>query len=321
MSTLKSFNEAMQREGTLNRLPPRLLPIKVRRVVGTVDEAKLAGLTKDFLPREARETSSRYRSVRAAMQSDIALPPIEVYALRGDYYIVDGHHRVAAARSLGYFYLDAMVHEFLLPATSDANRLYNQRLHFERVTGLTGIGLTETGQYRKLLDQIREHRHYLEANGRSTDTKAAAADWHEYVYVPIAERLAASGALEHFPGRTAADLYVYVCDYKWVRSQNRGMDIGFPKALADFERLYPGGADTTGVLAAPLLALRHLAAPVVSAGRFARERGRALTSADQPDGDEGDGRRQGSVCPICGEMLAPGETVCANCRSEVGATS
>jgi hypothetical protein len=321
-ATIQSFDEARRREGTLNRLPPQILPIKVRRIVGSVDEAKVASLTRDFLPREVREQSTRFRSVRDAMQSDVALPPIEVYALRGDYYVVDGHHRVAAARSLGYLYLDALVHEFLLPATTDENRLYNQRLHFERLTGLHDIVLTEAGQYRKLLDQIREHKYYLASNGRPTGFKGAADDWHEYVYAPIAERLAASGVPAYFAGRTVGDLYLYVCDYKWVKSQNRGMDIGFPKALADFERLYPPPA--AGVLATPLHALRHLAAPVVLAGRLARERiPRGDPAPDEEDADgspKGTARRQ-ATCSICGGPVGEdGALVCGTCVAEAGAT-
>src|SRR5579864_4341419 len=165
---IKSFEEARKRDGTLNRLPPRLLPVEIRRIVGSVSTPKIEGLTAGFLGRQDGENAPRYRSVYEAMQADVPLPPIELYALRGKYYVVDGHHRVAAARALGYLYLDALVHEFLLPATSDANRLHNERLHFERLTGLGEVVLTETGQYRKLLNQIREHQFFLGASGHAT---------------------------------------------------------------------------------------------------------------------------------------------------------
>ena len=57
-------------------------------------------------------------SLGGAMRAGQALPAIEVYALGEEYYVVDGHHRVAAARALGQLYLDALVHEFLLPVCS-----------------------------------------------------------------------------------------------------------------------------------------------------------------------------------------------------------
>src|SRR5579875_261516 len=171
MAALKSFDDASGREYALTRLAPRLLPVEVRRIVGSVSAPKVAELTRDFLPRGDGANTPRYRSVYKALQDDVPLPPIEVYALRGKYYVVDGHHRVAAARALGYLYLDALVHEFLLPATSTANRLHNERLHFERLTGLADIVLTETGSYRKLGSQIREHRFFLGEHGKPFNLK------------------------------------------------------------------------------------------------------------------------------------------------------
>ncbi len=308
---LKSFEEERQRADTLSRLPPHLAPIELRKVVGSVSQPKVAGLTKDFLPRGAGMESPRFRSVYNAMQGDVPLPPIEVYALRGRYYVVDGHNRVAAARALGYAYLDALVHEFLLPATSAENRLHNERLHFRRTSGLTEIELTEAGQYRKLLSQIREHQFFLGQNGRVASFKAAAQDWQEYVFQPIAERLASGSVPGHFPGRTSADLYIYLCDYKWVKSQNRGMDIGFPKALSDFEHLYPPQHGTA--LAAPFHALMALARPVLDVAAPGRRR----DHGDDTD-DADDAEAPSAPCPICGKpMREAGTAACDDCRVEL----
>ena len=115
MTRLKSFETARRSAGAWNRRPGRVVPIEVRRVVGSVDEVKRAALTPRFLPRREGTQAPRYRSVLAAMQAGLALPAIEVYALGEEYYVVDGHHRVAAARTLGQLYLDALVQEFLLP--------------------------------------------------------------------------------------------------------------------------------------------------------------------------------------------------------------
>jgi hypothetical protein len=115
MRRLKSFEAARRCAGAWNRRAGRVVPIEVRRVVGSVDEVKRATLTPRFLPRWGGTQAPRYRSVLAAMQAGQALPAIEVYALGEEYYVVDGHHRVAAARALGQLYLDALVHEFLLP--------------------------------------------------------------------------------------------------------------------------------------------------------------------------------------------------------------
>lgn len=115
MARLKSFDAARRCAGAWNRRPGRVATIEVRRVVGSVDEVKRAALTPRFLPRWGGAQAPRYRAVLAAMRTDRPLPAIEVYALGNDYYVFDGHHRVAAARALGQLYIDALVHEFLLP--------------------------------------------------------------------------------------------------------------------------------------------------------------------------------------------------------------
>jgi hypothetical protein len=115
MAPLKSFEAARQCIGAWNRRPVRVASIEVRQIVGSVDEAKRAALTPRFLPRRWGMQARRYRAILAAMCAGRALPAIEVYALGDEYYVVDGHHRVAAARALGQVYIDALVHEFLLP--------------------------------------------------------------------------------------------------------------------------------------------------------------------------------------------------------------
>jgi hypothetical protein len=57
------------------------------------------------------------------MQRGLPLPPVELYKIKGprdqkgaapvsEYYVVDGHHRVAMARKLGQAFLDARVVEY-----------------------------------------------------------------------------------------------------------------------------------------------------------------------------------------------------------------
>ncbi len=98
-SGVERFDEAQRCLGALARLPPRPETIAVERVVGSVDAAKAASLRPDFLPRRLGAQSPRYREVEEAMYTGTPLPAIEVYGLDGAYYVLDGHHRVAAARA------------------------------------------------------------------------------------------------------------------------------------------------------------------------------------------------------------------------------
>lgn len=267
MASLQSFAAAQQREGLLSRLPPRLRCVEVRQIVGSVSQPKVDTRTPAFVPRREGAQTRRYQAVLQAMRAQVPLPPIEVYALRGAYYVVDGHNRVAAARTLGYLYLDALVHEFALPATSAENRLHNERQHFERLSGLSDLVVTAPGRYPKLLRQIREHSYFLGQGGHVVDLPEAAQEWRADVYRPVTAWLARSGVPAHFPGRTLADLYGYVCDYKWMQSQNTGRDIGFPRALADFDRLYPPRSRVATVVTSALQAIRAPVRSALSAGR------------------------------------------------------
>ncbi|HZS86333.1 MAG TPA: hypothetical protein VFE42_02445 [Chloroflexota bacterium] len=131
-SGVERFDEAQRCLGALARLPPRPETIAVERVVGSVDAAKAASLRPDFLPRRLGAQSPRYREVEEAMYTGTPLPAIEVYGLDGAYYVLDGHHRVAAARALGQLYLDALVHEFLLPGAVPSRAMPHSGQRHER---------------------------------------------------------------------------------------------------------------------------------------------------------------------------------------------
>jgi hypothetical protein len=54
-------------------------------------------------------TQNRWRRVATAMMNGMKLPPIEVIQVGDAYFVKDGHHRISAARALGFLYLDAVV--------------------------------------------------------------------------------------------------------------------------------------------------------------------------------------------------------------------
>ncbi len=94
-------------------------PVPTSRIVGSV--GRWQNLRSDFFYRKGGVTQ-RFIRVGQAMRKGVTLPPIQVYKLRkppvkgvvppSEYYVVDGHHRVAMARKFGQDYLDAEVREF-----------------------------------------------------------------------------------------------------------------------------------------------------------------------------------------------------------------
>jgi hypothetical protein len=84
--------------------------IPVSAIVGSVGRAH--ELRSDFLPRRSPHGDERYRRICSALANGVALPAIEVYQLGERYYVLDGNHRVAAARATGLLSLDAIVVAF-----------------------------------------------------------------------------------------------------------------------------------------------------------------------------------------------------------------
>jgi ParB-like chromosome segregation protein Spo0J len=76
----------------------------------------VAELGSDFrpLPRGRRAIDDdRLQRMRRAMARAERVPPVDLYQLGSGYYVLDGHHRVAAAKLLGQLEIDASVVRFL----------------------------------------------------------------------------------------------------------------------------------------------------------------------------------------------------------------
>jgi hypothetical protein len=110
---VRSFKAAAERVGPTTSAPLGLRPVPVARVVGSV--GRWRELATDFRPlrwRWDKVDDERYRGIAAALRRGLTLPPIVAYLLDGDYYVLDGHHRVAAARAQGQLFIDAEVTEY-----------------------------------------------------------------------------------------------------------------------------------------------------------------------------------------------------------------
>jgi hypothetical protein len=82
--------------------------VPVERIVGSMDRA--SDFDRDFRPRRA-DTAARWQRVALAHHAGVELPPVSLYRVGDAYFVVDGHHRVSAARALGRVFIDAVVIE------------------------------------------------------------------------------------------------------------------------------------------------------------------------------------------------------------------
>jgi hypothetical protein len=223
--------------GAVSVLPPRVASIPVARITGSVDKAE--ELTPTFLSKRDKERSARFRAVRRAMQQGIELPPIQVYALGRDYYVIDGHNRVAAAIASGVHYLDAEVLECIVPERDPLDQVANARMRFERRTGLTRLACTKAEYYTRFLDEILAYRDRLRQEDPDITTREAAARWYRECFVPIAEPLDMGATAEAFPGRTVSDLYLAVEDQQQYLESVTGRPVSMREAVDELRKSHP----------------------------------------------------------------------------------
>ena len=72
----------------------------------------------DFRPVSGREPAdwrSRWARLEAAADDQVVLPPVELIRAGGEYWVIDGHNRVALAKERGQLWIDADITELDIP--------------------------------------------------------------------------------------------------------------------------------------------------------------------------------------------------------------
>jgi nucleotide-binding universal stress UspA family protein len=226
---VRSFADDAARAGPL---APRALgtrTVEIARIVGSV--GRPADLGTDFRPLRARdEDDERFRRIVERMERGESLPPVELYKLGYGYYVLDGHHRIAAARLLEQLWIDAVVTEFLPLSDHEAQQIFTERVRFERATGLTRIGAARPGNYARLEELIHE---FAEQAGIG-DLREAARAWYAAVFRPLQAGIRARRLGQHFPGERTADVVLRVADFRRIESQRHGRVESWEASLARF---------------------------------------------------------------------------------------
>ena len=209
-----------------------LQSVPVKQIVGSV--SRYRDFDRAFLPSQSF-TSARWHSIGRAFYQEINLPPVKLYKVGEVYFVVDGNHRVSVARELGQEYIDAEVQEcsVRVPVKPDLEpeelEIIGEKAEFLRRTGLdqirpeADISLTIAGGYYALLEHIAVHR-YLQSIEweREFSEEEATAQWYDQVYWPVIRVIRASNILRDFPGRTEADLYLWVMEHQYYLRERFG---------------------------------------------------------------------------------------------------
>jgi uncharacterized ParB-like nuclease family protein len=235
---LQSIEPVLEAAGLEGRAYGGVQEIPLDRVVGSAaPPSKTGDFDPGFLPIN-RRMRDRWTRIYQAMVEGDELPPIDVYKVGDDYYVIDGHHRVSVARSLGRATINARVVEVktraplghkidpaaLLRAAEYAAFLETTQLH--RTRPEARLECSRLGRYDEILKHILGHGYFLGLElGRPVSVAEAAASWYDRVYKPVAEAIRKHHVLEALPGWTEADLYVEITR-RWLALSQGGQTSG-----------------------------------------------------------------------------------------------
>ena len=235
---LQSVEPMLRAAGLEGRAYGGVREIPVNRIAGSVaPDAKTYDFDPAFLPVNRRLRDRWTRIYRAMVEGD-ELPPIDVYRVDDSYYVIDGHHRVSVARSLGRPEISARVIDIktraplgsgvdagaMLRAAEYAAFLETTQLH--RTRPAARLECSRLGRYDEILKHILGHAYFASReHNRDLSLAEASASWYDNVYQPVVAAIRRHQVLERMPGWTEADLYVEITR-RWLELGEAGVEAG-----------------------------------------------------------------------------------------------
>lgn len=220
-----------------------LRDIPLDAIVGSVD--RYTDFTRSFLPLRDSD-QERWARVQTQVSKLAGLPPIEVYQVGDAYFVRDGNHRVSVARQMGASHIEAYVTriETRVPLTPDVQPQdlilkaeyadFLERTRLDELRPDADLSVTVPGQYEKLLEHIEVHRYFMGLEQeREIPYEEAVAHWYDTVYLPVVRIIREQNLLQHFPGRTEADLYLWVSEHRAELEATLDWEIKPEAAAAD----------------------------------------------------------------------------------------
>ena len=220
---VRAFDEDAVRWGPLARWHLGVRQVALARVIGSVGRAAELQAGVDLRGSRAGRDLQRQRfaNVLSAMQTGEGVPAVELYKLGSGYYVVDGNHRVAAARQLGWEEIDADVTEFVPLDDATAQRVFAERRAFERETGLYDVDSAHyPGTYPRLQQLVEDYVALLEP----ADRPMGPWIWLRRVYQPIVQAIYRRSLLRRFPTKRVADLVAGVAELAAAESGSDAVD-------------------------------------------------------------------------------------------------
>jgi hypothetical protein len=250
---LLSFDEVKQSLGVMGESYRGMRTVPVAQIVGSAT-LRYNDFDGAFLPKQQR-TKSRWRNIDRAFYENVDLPPVELYKIGDAYFVRDGHHRVSVARERGQEFVDALVIEVQtrVPLTAELTAAdlelvgeyahFIERTHIDTVRPDHNVRFSEPGGYTRLSEHIAVHRYFMGLEQkRRIRREEAVASWYDNLYLPTVQAIRDHRILKDFPGRTEADLYLWIMDHFFYLNQQE-QTVALEDAAVDFARNYSNRLD------------------------------------------------------------------------------
>lgn len=246
---LMAWDEVRDKLKLRGMLARGIQTVPIDKIVGSV--GRYQDFDDAFLPRTGA-LSARWRKINRAFYDDISLPPVKLYKVGDVYFVLDGNHRISVAHERGATFVDAEVIEAItrVPvAASDieANTLvilgeyaeFLERTRLDVLRPEQNIRFSIGGGYARLIEHIAAHRYFMGLEQqREISEDEAVIDWYDTVYLAVVRAIREQDILKHFPGRTEADLYVWVSDHYHYLKETCGQAVSPEEAVADYSDLF-----------------------------------------------------------------------------------
>jgi len=245
---LLSWDEVRGKLGLRGQVYRGVQAVPLNKIIGSV--GRYRDFDRVFLPTQDR-TADRWRSIARAHYDDVSLPPVKLYQVGDAYFVLDGNHRVSVARERGMEFVDAEVIEAKpkVPVTAelDADDLeikgeytrFLERTRLDKLRPDQRIEFTIGGGYERLLQHIAVHRYFMGLEQeRFIPEDEAVCDWYDNLYLPMVRIIREKDILTDFPGRTEADLYLWIMDHQHYLREQWGPGVETTQAAEHFADHY-----------------------------------------------------------------------------------
>ncbi len=244
---LLPFNEVADKLHLGGAIYRGVQPVPLKNIIGSV--GRYRDFDAAFLPTQAR-TAWRWKSINRAFYQEVDLPPVKLYKVGEAYFVLDGNHRVSVARERGAEFIDAEIIECQarVPVTAELNADdleilgeyadFVERTRLDKLRPEQNIRFTIAGGYAMLLEHIAVHRYFMGLDyQRDIAEDEAVMHWYDNVYLPIVQVIREQGILADFPGRTEADLYLWLMDHLHYLRETVG-PVDTAEAAQEFAQTY-----------------------------------------------------------------------------------